>query len=813
MGAIRPVGYAAGVRIPQIDWWLDVRRVDQSFHGRAAISFDGSPDPLVLDSLRLKFRSAKLDGRSVDLQTDDERGTITVSGVDPGSHVLEVEYDGAAESGSLVGFYTAPAGTQSVLTVMSFPTGSRRLLPLLEHPAIKTVFRLTLRVDPEVHAVFNTPARSQRLVEGRKELVFDPTPPMSAYLLYLGVGPFDTLTRTGGKWSITVDASPGRAAAGAYAADRAGEMLAAYEEYYGIPYPLPKLDLVALENFWAGAMENWGAITFRDSLLLVDPTTSLNARRQVLHTLSHEIAHQWFGNLVTNAWWDDFWLNESFATFVGYSLLARRYPEEGAMKDLMVRWVSSALDQDALDATHPVHVPVESPSELGEHADAVTYGKGAAVLRMMESYLGEESFRRGVSLYLSRHQFGNARATDLWAALGEVAHAPVERVMTEWINRSGFPIVRAGWRDGELHLRQERFRADGAPRPETWPIPLRFVDADGEHRVLFETLSTSIRVGPASAVRIDPGRNAFVRVLYDASLFPQLMADLPSLDPLDQWGVVSDLGAFVYAQLVPFDRILDLLRAGRAFTDDLPIRELLSLSGELRLALHDRPPFRQGLQEYVAAQFDRVGLEPRAGEPASDALVRELLIGWRARLDDSFARRLAPRYAEFDSLPPWLRGGVGVAFARAGGPGAREALAARLRTTPLAGERDQMFGALSSFDGPAALRQSLELIPSPGVTPSGAFTLLVYLSRNPGASAVLFDWYREHAGVLAEMWAGTPLHSEFLRVGLPGMGVDRAEEVGAYFATHTPTDAAQGARHGLETLRLVARLRSATQPD
>ncbi|EQD42064.1 Peptidase M1 membrane alanine aminopeptidase, partial [mine drainage metagenome] len=238
---------------------------------------------------------------------------------------------------------------------------------------------------------------TERKIDGRRELVFEPTPPMSSYLLYLCIGPFEALTVPGDRWPVTVATSPGRSSAGRYAAERATELLAAYEEYYAMPYPLSKLDLIAVENFWAGAMENWGAISFRENALLVDPTTSVRARREILLVLAHEIAHQWFGNLVTAAWWDDFWLNESFATFVGYRMVSRLYPQEDAWSHFLLRWAVPALEQDSRSASHPVHVPVNSAEEVGENADAVTYGKGGAVLRMIEAYLGEETFRRGVS--------------------------------------------------------------------------------------------------------------------------------------------------------------------------------------------------------------------------------------------------------------------------------------------------------------------------------------------------------------------------------------------------------------------------------
>ncbi len=510
------------MRVHGVDWRLDVRYLDRSFSGQVSMELEGTDDPLAVDSAALSIDRATLDGLPVSYREDVSRGVLEFPALPAGRHRLVLSYRGAADPNSLVGLYESPAGARYVLTTMLFPTGARRLLPSFEHPAVKTVYRLTLSVDADAKVVFNTPKRSERAANGRREIVYEPTPPMSAYLLYLGIGPFETLTVPGDRWSVTVAASPGRAEAGRFCAERTTELLAAYEEYYGAPYPLPKLDLVALENFWAGAMENWGAIAFRETAVLVDPTTSVLFRRSVLETLSHEIAHQWFGNLVTAAWWDDFWLNESFATFVGHRLVARRYPEEDAWSMFLLSRVRPALEADALSSTHPIHVPVDSAEALGEIADQITYGKGAAVLRMTEAYLGEETFRRGVSRYLEEHRYGNATAEDLWNALGRVSDRPVPRVLSEWVNRPGYPVVHARWREGKLSLTQERFLADGASSPGVWPIPLVLRSEEGTFETLFETAELSHPLASPRGLRINPGRTAFVRTHLDEPLFDAL---------------------------------------------------------------------------------------------------------------------------------------------------------------------------------------------------------------------------------------------------------------------------------------------------
>ncbi len=800
------------MRVTGVDWWLDVRRVEKRFRGKVRISVEEAADPLVVDCEALELTSCVWDGEPVHPRVDPRAGTISVAPVSPGPHTLEIEYAGAPDPASLVGLYESPAGPTHVLTTMLFPSGSRRLLPSFEHPAVKTVYRLVLTVDPDDRVIFNTPPLSERPRDGRKEITFAPTPKMSAYLIYLGIGPFDTLTLPGDRWTVTVAASPGRAAAGRFCGERAMEILAAYESYYGRPYPLPKLDLIGLENFWAGAMENWGAISFRDSLLLVDATASERVRRAALAVLAHEIAHQWFGDLVTAAWWDDFWLNESFATFVGYRIIDRCYPDAEPWTDMLVNWVGPALLLDSLDATHPVHVPVVSPAELGENADAVTYGKGAAILRMIESYLGEETFRRGISEYLARFQYANARSEDLWASLSEVARQPVGRILQEWIGRPGYPVVHVRRENGELRFRQERFRADGRPASETWPIPFRLRVAGEERRLLFEGPELRVPTGDGPGLRVDPGRNAFVRIHYEDGLSEAMRGEFGSMDPRDQWGMLGDAAAFLTAGTIRLPEFLALVERADQLTDGLPIRNLIRVLGELDLPLHDIAPFAAARQRFLESQLRRVGREGTPGEPDGHPLLREILLFDLVDLDVDLARELAPRFDRFDELAPELRISVAGAVARVGGPGAFDRLLQRMQRAPTATERTQMLHALGLLDSAADLRRALDLVSSRAVPPGQGYEILGGLCGTPRAATPLWEWYRTHSEELAVAWAGTPLHSGFLSAGgLRSMGIDREAEVRAFFAAHTPSDAASGAARGLESLRLAMQLRDSVR--
>ncbi len=799
------------MRVVGVDWELTLRYHDRTFVGKATVTIEGAPSSVTLNALSLEIDSVRADGAPAAHRVDAAQGTLVVSGLTDGTHRLEIDYHGAAAQDGLVGLYTAPCGPSYALTTMFFPTGSGRLLPSFEHPAVKTVYRLVLNVDAGVQAVFNTPPARERDVDGRREITFEPTPLMSAYLLYLGVAPFDSFRVPGPPWTVTVWTSPGRAQAGKYSAERAVELLEEYESYYGSKYPLAKLDLLALENFWAGAMENWGAIAFRENALLVDPSTSLSQRRAVLAVVAHELGHQWFGNLVTPRDWQDFWLNESFATFVGVRVVSRRIQPGEGESYFLGRWMGAALEQDSLKSTHPVRMPVSGPDALGEVSDEVTYGKGAAILRMFEAYLGEETFRRAVSLYLAKNQYSNARAEDLWAALDEVTGRAISPLVNAWISRPGYPVIRASWKTGQLTLRQERFLADASKADGVWPVPL-LIRGDGkEEAVLLDQAERSIPLPSPHGIRIDPGRTAFARVLYDRTLFGSMVSSFASLEPVEQWGLITDTRAFVLAGLVPLEDLLLLLREGRAVAAEIPVQAMVAGIAELSRPLYDNPIFLDAAVGFLRAQIERLGVDPRPGEPEFHALLREPVAETLARLDTAFAHQLARRFDEYDGLPPELRVPVAVALGRAGGADGFQRLLGRLTAATTETERVCMEAGLAAAGEPEIRRRSLDVALSRQVTPSGAFNLLVDAALEPGGGRLLFEWFREHSSDLSKIWAGTPLLSMMLRFGMASFGVDAETEVAEYFRDHAPSEAVQGVTQGLESMHLAARLRRAAR--
>ncbi|KAG8229240.1 hypothetical protein J437_LFUL007926, partial [Ladona fulva] len=476
------------------------------FQGRETVNLqvNENTDKIILNSLDLEIRNVEFacgDGRvlkpaNVALSADDETLTLTFPEVLPtGDGKLSISFTGELND-KMKGFYrskyTSPSGEECYAGVTQFEaTDARRCFPCWDEPALKATFDISLRVPKMKVALSNMPVKSERdlsvdeaneLVDGAKggggesendplrEIHFLRTPVMSTYLVAVVVGEFDKVEATSRDGVLVRVYTPvGKAEQGQFALDVAAKVLPYYKDYFQIAYPLPKIDLIAIADFSAGAMENWGLVTYRETCLLVDPENTSAVRKQwIALVVGHELAHQWFGNLVTMEWWTHLWLNEGYASFVEFLCVEHLFPEFDIWTQFVTDTYIRALELDCLKNSHPIEVPVGHPSEIDEIFDDISYNKGASVIRMLHRYIGDEDFRRGMNTYLTRHQYGNTFTEDLWAALEEASNKPVGAVMSTWTKQMGFPTVKVveqkqeGDNQRRLKVMQHKFCADGS---------------------------------------------------------------------------------------------------------------------------------------------------------------------------------------------------------------------------------------------------------------------------------------------------------------------------------------------------------------
>src|SRR5438876_3532160 len=541
---IMQVTTQAGKAVQQVneyDVFLDVDCDGLRFSGKVRIDISSTGD-ISLDAVDLEVASVKTNDRNIPFK---QHGNVVDIQTSRFSGTLEVEYKGKV-SESLTGFYKAPYGDKYVLTTHFEAGHARRLLPCIDHPAYKADFKLTVRTRNDLSIISNMPVETEKKEGNKKTVTFQKTPKMSTYLLYLGIGRFEEDKNRHNKtelYTASVVKPEGKIKTG-LAFEAAQKSLEFYEKYFGIPYDLPKLHLIAVPDFAYGAMENWGAITFREILLHADKDTSTSTKKSIVEVIAHEIAHMWFGDLVTMKWWDDLWLNESFATFMAYKVVDWAFPQWKIWQDFVKNSTGGAMARDGLNSTHPIEAKVRSPEEIEELFDEISYGKGASILRMIEAYIGPDKFQKGVSKYLQQFRYSNAAGSDLWNHLQQASGLDVSRVMDEWISKVGYPVVKASLSHGKLLLEQERFMFSGARELQTWPIPVT-ITVDGKtQQLLLDKEKAEVKLASPKSLKLNVDMTGFYRTDYHGSELQELVW-ASKLSGLDRYGLANDAWAFL----------------------------------------------------------------------------------------------------------------------------------------------------------------------------------------------------------------------------------------------------------------------------
>ena len=805
-----------------------------------------STSSISLNSAELEVQSCRLvlsDGRELSVaQTsfDEAQETVTFQFGEPlpaGPATLEITFTGELND-RLRGFYrsryTDESGTQRHLATTQFEaTDARRAFPCWDEPARKATFNVALVVPSDMTALSNMPVVSESPHgDGLKRVEFAETPVMSTYLLAFVVGDLKSIeSKASDGTLIRIWTTSGKQEQGRFALELSERLLAYFNDYFGIPYPLPKLDHIAIPDFAAGAMENWGAVTYREIAILVDPESSSAATRQRVATIiSHEMAHMWFGDLVTMAWWNDLWLNESFASWMGDKAVDHLFPEWDMWTQFVSEDTNRGLRLDGLKSSHPIEQEVSNPAQIGELFDAISYSKDGSIIRMLERYLGPEAFRKGLNLYLSRHTYGNARTEDLWDAMGEASGRPVATMMDTWVLQTGYPVigVETVRRPGaiEIAASQERFVYEHLLDSESsdgtlWHVPIRVSTEAGVESPtqLMDGISASIRVelpsgeSPDGWVKVNPEQTGFYRVNYAADDWARLrpavqQARLPAVDRL---GIQNDAFALARAGYLPVTEFLSLAEAYIAETDATVWSDLAANLGSLDSLLSDEP-YRRAFQGLGRRIFQgagrRAGWEPRPGEGHLDVLLRSTVLtelgnyGDQATLDEA-ASRFA-RYAEDEtSVPADLRN---VVFSLAAKPGERstyDTMWELQRRSTLEEEKVRLLRALAHFEQRDLLGDLLRRSLTEEVRLQNTVTVLTAVASNHRGRDLAWEFLKSN-------WA--EYNRRFGDGGFALMNLvsitsrfttqERLHDVQQFFKAHPTPAAERTIRQSLERIRL-----------
>jgi aminopeptidase N len=822
----------------QIDLKPDAKALRFTGHEIIDITVLEASRSITLNALELGIRDVRLDGvdpAGVTFDAVAQTATFTFDAPVPaGPHRLALSFDGKINQ-SAAGFfaldYPSAEGPQRMLSMQLEPADGRRVVPMWDEPAAKATFALEVSIPVGQTAYSNMPVASSELVDGRRRVSFETTPRMSSYLLHVSIGNLDRVSRRVAGVDVGVVTRKGATGSAAFALDAAAEVLPWYNEYFGTPYPLPKLDMIAApgQSQFFGAMENWGAIFYFDYALLVDPRRSSESDRQsVFDTVAHEVAHQWFGNLVTMEWWDDLWLNEGFATWMASKVTYALHPEWKPWLQVVGGGRERAMRLDAGAATHAVVQPVTSIEAANQAFDAIAYSKGAAVLRMLEATAGEAGFRDGIRRYMRRYAYGNTTTDQLWQELVAATGKPIAVIARDFTQQPGVPLVSvdtAGCHDNSsgMTLSQTRFETDQrSETPTTWHIPVRIRSVNGSpvsDALMSNAEPTRLQVPGCEPVVVNSGQAGYFRTLYDAADMDRLQAAFGQLPEIDQLGILNDVSALGNAARLPVPTYLRL--AGVVPGDDDP---LIWTSIARKYSEIDRvfdgsasqEEWRVIARSQLAPQFLRVGWVPQAGQGDTVALLREALIGTLGALDDKSL--LAEARARFlaaprdpSRLPAAIARPVLTVTALSADRATWQEIRARAKAELDPLEKQRLYVALGMARDPQLARDALALAlggePPPMVAPG---IISAVANRHP---AMAFDFAVTHEEAVLALVESSSRWSYIPQLARTGSEPALAARVREYAEQRVPESARKDAAEAIAEIERRARSNAHSRPE
>ena len=776
--------------------------------GKIAIRVKGAAKPFALDASQLTFNSVAVNGRPAKFVHDAKKGKLKVSGVPLRESVVEIEYDKQVSDDVIFGLYKSKYGRDYILATDLEPAEARTVFPCVDEPAYKAAFRLQITTENGVGVIANTPiVRKESAGSGRTTYTFQETPRMSTYLFFFAIGLFEEAKLTTDGIDVITATRPGQSENSRVALKIAAEAVSEYQRYFEVPYPLKKLHIVALPEYHTGAMENWGAISSRESYALITEQTSFTQKNRGAMSIVHEVAHQWFGDLVTMKWWDDLWLNESFATFMSYKMTEKLRPDWEMWGIFLRDEGFRALNQDALSTTHPIQAHVRTVKDAGHTFDSISYGKGACVLRMLEAYVGEASFSKGVSEYLKKFSFSNASGKDLWQALGSASGLPVSRVAKEWLTKPGYPLVKVKSERGKIVLSQRRFSLSGKEAPGLWPIPISF-RADGKvSSVFLDRGAKAIEANVEGELVLNLDRTGFFSTLYDRAGYDRVAGGFAKIGPLDRAGIVYDLFLFLQAGLIEpelYARFVRLCASNPdAITTQIVTEQLMAL-----YSIADDSPILGSIgPEFYPPLLEAFGEDPRPGEPPVVGATREYLTSQYASIDRTFAMKMAAQFERFAELDPNIKGAAAIGYALTNGERAEKKLQDMAKTLQGEVDRAKVYEGLCAFREPELVEHTLELGISGLVSRSDSGYPLVLSAFNPYARDVLWRWITKRYDYMREMYAGSQQFYLYMGYAIPFCGVEHEGEVKRFLSGKRLKDGGSSIARILEQLHINARLR------
>jgi aminopeptidase N/puromycin-sensitive aminopeptidase len=805
---------------------------------------------IVLNAKDIDFQDVSITGAggaqkaAVTLDKENQMASLAVDEpLRPGPATVHIRYAGTLND-ELRGFYIGKDGEGRKYAATQFEdTDARRAFPCFDEPAYKSTFDVTVVADKGMTVISNgrVVSDSPGPGGGKHTVHFSTSPRMSSYLVAVVAGDFEFIEGEADGIPIRVWTSPGKKELGRFALAAAEFNLSYYDRYFGIKYPYGKLDLVGLADFSAGAMENTGCITFREVLLLLDEKhTALGLKKIVASVIAHEMAHQWFGDLVTMQWWDNKWLNEGFATWMSGKPVAAWKPEWDVQLDTVSATVNS-LDLDSLVNTHPIHQPADTPAQILELDDAITYGKTAAVLEMLESYVGPESFRAGVDLYLRQHSYANATASDFWDAQTQISKQPIDKIMPTWTEQAGPPLVtvklQCSGNSQTVTLEQQRYFYDrgktDAGSAELWQIPLcSKTDASAaanaqKCELVAKKLVTKKEEnfnlqGCPQWVYVNPNAKGFYRSGYSSeAIGPMAKVAESALGPAERIMLLSDVWASVRVNREPVGDYLQLaegLQADRSSAVLGGMVKQLAYIGEYLVSGADRDRYDGWVRELLTPVAEDVGWEAKADESEDRTALRAdlmMALGGVARDPqvEALAQKLANQYL---ADPASVDHEIGAAALQIAGNNGDLSLYDRIMTDLKAAKTPEAYSndivAISCFRDPKLIERTLEYAISPQMRSQTAPYLIALIMGNSAAGRQAWNFVQAHWDSIENL-GGAFAGGVIVRATGGFCDSGMRDQVQAFFTSHSAPAAARSLKQSVERMNYCVDLKAQQGPQ
>jgi aminopeptidase N/puromycin-sensitive aminopeptidase len=792
-------------------------------------------DHITLNAVQIAFQSATVSAEgkqqtaTISEEKNKEQATFTFPNkLAAGKATLSIAYTGILNN-ELRGFYLSKTARRNYAVTQFESTDARRAFPSFDEPAFKATYDVTLIVDKGDTAISNSPIESDTPgpTAGKHTLKFFTTPRMSTYLVAFLVGDFQCTSGESDGVQIRGCATPDKVALTPYSVEVAKYVLHYYNTYFGIPYPLKKLDLIALPDFEAGAMENFGAITYRETDMLLDPkNASVDAKREVALVIAHEMAHQWFGDLVTMKWWDNIWLNEGFATWMENKPVAAMHPEWN-IDQMVASGEDQTLGLDAAPTTRAIRAKAETRDEIEEMFDGISYGKASDVLLTVENYLGPETFRKGVHAYLSAHLYSNATAEDFWNAQTATSHKPVDKIMESFVAQPGEPILTFGeLAGGKVSVIQKRFFLSPSIEPDPsqkWTIPVCFKSGmDTQRCEVLKPVDSTLKTPTSGLFFANAGGKGYYRTAYPPSVYATLVANIETgLAPTERISLIGDEWAQVRSNKAPVGSYLDLATALKSD----PNAEVLSNAIGGVDAIYDRvagtseekAALAAWIRSTFAPEYAKLGTPSPGDSPNTIDLRAHLfeLLGYygKDRAVLAQARQITEMYlADPASVDPTL-GQTALAVAARNGDAALFDQLQKIAETSTNPEiQEGSLRLLPEFEDPALVQRSLDYAASDKVRNQDALIQFAIALQIDATRDIAWKYVKSHWSTVKTLL--TPEMGSAL-VGSTGAfcSVEARDDVTAFFATHKVPAAERTLKHAIEHINGCIELRSLQQPN